>query len=53
MPADPLAPRPMTAEQVADLVERVRRQQRGGGDATARAQRARWSRWRAERALSG
>jgi hypothetical protein len=47
---NPLAPRPMTPAQIADLVRRVRAKQAGGSDATARAQRARWERHRARKA---
>lgn len=46
---DPLAPRPMTRQQVENPVRLVRRRQAGGSDATARAQRERWAQWRAER----
>lgn len=43
---NPLEPQPMTPDQVRWLVRRVRMQQAGGSDANARAQRARWERYR-------
>ena len=45
-----LAPRPMTPEQVADLIRRVRATDPSGARTTLGSRaRARWDRWRADR----